>query len=316
MHVVTLADLIRRTISRALAESNKTAPSFLATSELMVWLSQGYREIVRRTHLYTKTMAANLAAGAFQAAPTDQLDRLVWHQNALRVRSGAGVIPSPLRERTYEYLESVFPALDATNAGTPSDWGWDESSGTKRLILLPPPSVGVTDGLRLDYVADPGDFDRLYDPDALTAAVVNASATVTLGTSITGLVQVDDAFGVKASAEELPSRWYRVSSIAAPTAPVMTEVYAGATNAAALFTFSQVSPLEWLRPGLIEYAPVEFALAEYHQREEGEQAAEPYRQNFENEIQRIVREMGQRPGVVYQKRQSLDFAGMRSRFGT
>jgi len=311
INVIPAAELIQDVVQRALGEDAKASPSFLPQSLLLRWLSEGYQEIVRRTKILTSEMTANLLTSAVHPAPTDILDRLVWHDEAMRVKVGEDW--HTLRERDWRYVRNIYGDLTALDGvDVPACWAWDERASDLQILILPPALAAVTNGLKLDYVRDPGALSRLYDPDTATCAVTNGDATVTFAASIEGLVEEDDVFGVKADADSLPTRWYRLDEVTDTLHVELSEVYAGVTNGTALFTLSQVSPVEWKRPNLVKFAPSEYALARYFQREEGESAAGLYRQAFQLELARIVRAMGERPGLALQRADATKrFPGLR-----
>lgn len=296
MNAVTVAEIIRDVVQRALGDDAKSAPSFLPSSLLLRWIAESYRLINARTKILHAEFTGTLEAVA--DGPTDIQDRLVTSAGALRIKpSGAWV---SMKERTWDYVRQLWPDLDgADTAEVPDSWAWDDRASGK-LLILPPPQASVANGLKLDYVQDPGALERLYDPDTATCSITTGSATVTFGASIAGRVLAGDAFGVKADAESLPSSWIKVLSVDNATTITLASVYEGVTDAAALFTLSQVSPIEYRRPGLVRFAPSEYVLAKYTEREEGPQAAAGYYGAFEAEIRRIAIEAGNRPGIVHQ----------------
>ena len=299
MNVVTVADLIRDVVQRVLNEDAKADANFLPSNLLLRWIGDAYQELARRTHCLTAQHTGNLLAQASHTAPSGILDRMIWHKDALRVKVGADWYP--LKERDWAYVRGLYSDLDDLDgAEVPDSWAWDERSATPAILILPPPLTAVASGFILDYVLDPGPITRLYDDDTATASVTNGSATVTFAASIEGLLEVGDTFGVKSSATALPTRWYKVATVTDTLHVELSETYAGVTNAAALFTLSQVSLIEWKRPGLVNYAPSEYVLARYWQsRSEGDQWLR-YRQAFDLEVARINKAISLRPGLAMQ----------------
>ena len=292
---ICLAQLRRNCITRIQGEFTKTGVD-IGPDMLDPWLSEAYVEIAR-LGLYVKTDTQALVADQVRyARPSDILDLLISGDGAARVKSSAGRI-SNVPQRTWGYMVDRygdFANLDGLHG--PGGWCWAQDD-PEQIVLFPPPLSSVASGLVLDYVAHPGELSRVYDSDSATCSVTNGSAVVTFASSISGLIEADDTWGIKADADSLPTRWYRVSSIDSTTQITLSSTYAGATDAAALFTASQASVLEWKRPGLIQYAPVEYALARVAQMEQGEQAAEPYRQIWAAALARISIEGRRRPGL-------------------
>lgn len=296
---ISLAQLRRRAITRIQGELAKSS-DFLTPDILDPWLSDAYIEIQRRVALLTgsNTQELTLDTARF-SRPGDMLDNMVLGDHSVRVKDAGGNVMH-LAERTWEYMLERYG--DFTNPSShhgPKEWTWDINDQEK-IIVQWPVIATVANGLIIDYVKQPAELNRTYDDDTATVTVTNASATVTFAASISGLVEADDVFGVKANADSLPTRWYRVLSVDSTTQITLTENYAGATDSAALFTLSQVSEIEWARPGLVRYAPVEYALVLAAQMEQGESAAMIYRQTWELEIERIREESRRRPGLQFE----------------
>lgn len=305
INVVTAADLLRELIVRATSEEAKQHP--LLTSSLgLRWLADGYREIVRRTKLLMSQYTGDLAASVSQTAPTDILDRLT-PDNALSVLDTSGKACRPI-ERTWEDLRGDYRnfVFDPGVAG-PVAWGWDERADEPAILLCPPPPTAVSGGLLLDYIKDPGPLARINDTNG-TVRVTNGSAVVDNIVAATDAslpnspIAARDAFGQKASLDELPTEWYRILSIdGSGSFFTLSEAWQGATSATSLCTIAQVSPVEYKRPGLVRYAAVEWALARWWETQEGgENAAVEAQALFEFQIKRIMNTIGNRSGIKLQ----------------
>ena len=299
VNVVTAADLVRDIVQRVLNEDAKANADFLPPTLLLRWIADAYVEITRRTKLLTATHKTDLLPQGSQPAPDDILDRMVWHDRALRVMDNSGNWTA-LKERDWTYISKFYPLFDYSPSGNPVDWCWFEGKSTPTILIVPTPS-GITAGLfNLDYIQDPGPINRLYDDDTATAGVVQGDATVTFASSISGLLLAGDVFGVKADKSSLPTKWYKIASVSNSLHVELTEVYAEVTDGTALFTTSQVSPLEWARPNLVRYAPSEYVLMKYWQGRAADDTWSKYAQAFEGEIQRILMQMNYRPGLKLQ----------------
>ena len=298
MIVMPVAILVRELVARATMQDAKSNP-FLTDSVSMRWLGEGYREIVRQCaqagyRVYNKTMNADLQAQALQDGPSDCLGRLTIGSGALMIRREVGGHAFPAVQRSWGYMRQTWGDFTGSEVGTAGrshhpiayDWCFDENSSG--IVIQPTPRVAVAGGIVLDYVGNPGALWRNYDPDAATVAVVNGSATWTFVDDITGLIQAGDAVGVKGDAASLPSRWYLIASADSANQVTTTEAYEGVDNATALFTASQVSPVEAQWPGLCEFAPVAGALFKFWQTQAGEAGAQGFRQEFMAEVGRII----------------------------
>lgn len=269
-----LALLRQRTIARLQGEWAKSSDTF-TPDQIDPFLSDAYREIQREAMLWKKVHSVSLTAGptvTSYARPTDMLDRLTPSMHAARFIDADGNT-AHVDERTWSYMREKYGELDNPHQRYgPADWSWDEADPEKFVVMYPPLQAGT---FKLDYIVDPGDLSRVYDPDTAdaTVEVTNGSAAITFSGNITGLVAAGDAFGVKSGDDALPTIWYRIASIDSATEATLTENYAEATNAAAPFTCAEVSRLEYIRPALIRFAPVDYALAKLIAIEEGEDAA-------------------------------------------
>ena len=327
--VIPVAELLRDMVQQALGEDRK-ASDHIPVSLALRWFSDAYRELVRRVQFLTATYTIDLSTSVTQAGPADLLDRLTVGERALRVKTPQGHW-NHLTLRDWEYARKVYQDfVFAPPMGHPEDWTWDERT-PGQILVLPPSPAAVAQGFCLDYIQDPGPLTRLYDDDTAACAVVSGSATVTFAASVAGLVQAGDVFGVKADATQLPSAWYKVASVAGNGLTItLSEPWADVSNAAALFTLSQVSLCEYKRPGLCTFAPVAYALFKYWEREDQARSIN-YRISFyggmvpqkkgpplqvPGELQRVAQASSDRPGM---KRATTNtyaaYAGVRSRIG-
>ena len=327
--VITLADLLRDLTQQAVGDARKRA-DFLPQSLAFRWLSDGYRELVRRVQFLTNTYTANLTTSVDQAAPADILDRLTFGYEACRVTDSHGH-EHPLKLRDWDYVRLGYPNLSFPHPhGFPHDWAWDEAN-PGQLLILPPSPWAISNGLSLDYIQDPGTLWRLYDDDVAQCAVVNGSPVVNLASAMPYPFQVGDVFGVKWNAQDLPDAWYKITQVNTTTQITLSEPYAGASNATALFTMSQVSPCEWKRPALCAYSPVVYALFKFWERENQDRSIN-YRISFyggtlqqkqggkaqpvavDGELARIAKACGDRPGLEEPGKNVVQaYAGNRAR---
>ena len=327
VNVISAADLLRDLVQQALGEDRKAA-DHIPTSLALRWLSDSYREIVRRVQFLQGLFIADLTAGALsQPGPTDILDRLTIGEGALRVKDAQGIW-RPLNLRDWKFSRDHYLNLGSPLTGEPIDWTFDEVN-PGNISVMPPAPVTIASGLILDYVKDPGPLSRIYDDPLATCSVVNGSDIVTFGVSVTGRVLEGDVFGVKTDLDALPDIWYRVASVAADGLTItLSDVWADITQPAALFTLSQVSPCEWTRPGLCLYAPVQYALWKYWTREDQARAMNyqiafwggsvPQKKGpamaVDGELQRIAKACGDRPGLdMLGKNITTAYAGNRAR---
>ena len=293
MSLLPAISLIRRFIGLATSETDAKTHPLIIQSTALQWLSEGYREIVRRAavrsaRVHQAEFIGDLAVAATQTGPSDCLDHLVIGDKSLMLAGSGGQVSGWPNLRSWNYMRDRHGAFSATAgpAAIQRDWCFDQRTAGA-LVIQPAPSEAVTDGLILDYVKDPGDLSLIYDDDTATVSVTNGSTTWTFASSMTGLIDTNCVIGVKASASELPTRWYRVASVSGLTVET-TEAYAGTTSASALFTASEVSAVELLHPGLCAYAPVFYALFQYFTMQEGGEAAVGHMAAFDADIERII----------------------------
>lgn len=295
---ITLANLRRQVISRVQAEHVKASDLFPADL-LDVWLTEAYIELQRDLRLVTATYTQDLTKDTVRfTAPSDILDHMVLPQWGVRVKSPDGCF-GYLNERLWLHMTELYGDFSNPNSiYGPVDWCWDGNDQT-RIVVFPPANTTVTSGLMMDYVVDPGELTGGYDPDTATCSVANGSTTVTFASSISGRVVAGDAFGVKAAADELPSRFYLIASVDSTTQITLDTAYTGTTDSAALFTLSPCSIIERKRPGLVRYAPVEYAMYRARQLHDGDEAAMATLSIWNNEKQRIREQSNYRPGLAF-----------------
>lgn len=295
MNFIPLALLQRMVISRFRAEFAKES-DLLSSEHINELISNAYVELVRDSWLLTASVTRATTATAFAfSMPDDVLDQLITR---IRVRDSSGHFVSPGPERrSWDFMRDHYGDFsNPSGLVGAADWAVN-ADNQEQLIVQNTPGIVHATGLAIDYVQNPGDLGDVYDQEAVTVAVTNGSTLVTFASTIAGLVLADMAFGVKAAADQLPRRWYRIASIGSTVTATLSEVYAGVTQGAATFVASPVSPLEYKRRGLVRYAPVEYAMMMLADVEEGTKAAEPYGKLWAAQLARIRSESYAAPGL-------------------
>lgn len=245
-------------------------------------ISDAYLAIQREVRLYWKRFDQNAVAGTVPyTLPGDILDLALHPLRPLRIDTGSGtgadrfVYPSP-RDWSYmldEYGDFAGPwSAGALPADFAIEEGFVQADGIDvgRFLVCPPPPTDVTDGVSLHYLAHTGKLTTviLDSDESLTALVTSNSKTVTLSGTPTPTMVAGMAFGVRAVADAtcLPTKWYRVQSVAGAVL-TLSSVYAEATNGAAKFCVSDCSPIEWIAPGLVKIEDIaNYVLADHLDR--------------------------------------------------
>jgi hypothetical protein len=301
MQFIPLAILQRHLISRTRGMFTKST-DFLTTEQIDELISEAYVEIVRQTQCLTSSDSQTTStSNPRYAAPADILDQLVTRL-AVKIRDNEFAYPD---RRTWDFMRELYGDFSIpAGAQGPRDWSF-AGDNQEQLIVMYPPESAVADGLIVDYVQNPGELTGVYDQSAITVAFTNGSPAITFSASIAGNVLADMAIGRKSAAAALPTKFYRLLSIDGATTATLTENFAEVTDAAALFVASPVSPLEYKRPGLVRYAPIEYARARIIELDEGSEAAMSAFEAFERELARIKRQSGAAPGLVFREPNAL-----------
>lgn len=287
---------------------NKAGSSFHYTDPwLLNMLNVQFEAIQDRMDFSPKeaTVAGPTAGTESYPFPTDLFSYKVQD---IRVAASGGFANGSvlLTQRNRDFMRETYNLEDAgtSQQGTPADWSVDP--GNKRNFSLRPiPSYTVSSGIRIDYIFRPSPFGgtAVWRPGklatAITAAVTNGSATVTLNAAHdTSFVAAGDAFGViptknrdeAAIADESPIEWYEVLT-AVTTAITLTETYTGETIASgANVIFAKVHDLEADLPGKLGWAPVWLAAADILDADQP-QTAQTLRQKAERKLEFLNRDI-------------------------
>lgn len=283
-----LAQLRRAIVARITTEWRDSVDSY-SVSQIDTWINDAYLSIQRKLMILKAGTTQNLVAGQYAYdAPSDILDKMtvVNGVQALSV-TGERII---LRRMTWDDIREKYGVLAQVIPGTPDNWAFSEIADDT-IVVLPPPDATIPNGLCLDYIVRPSEMSRVYQPASITASVTSGSPTVTFSASIAGNVEAGDEFGVS-DGTEIPFKWYRVLEIVNNTQITLSLPYTSATASGQSFAISETSQLERRRPGLIGYAPVEYALLQARLMDDGpeNQGAILQSQLWQAELDRIKQE--------------------------
>jgi len=277
LNIITLADLERMSIAQIRRVFKKTDES-VDRDLLRPLISEAYVELQTESQIYQKLHTADTVQNRnYYDLPTDLLDELIEEESVM-VKTGASTW------RRFPDLQKLewpdFTALfgDFSNPNNSNDLSYwsighhnfntDANAAFRQMILMGPPGTAYTGGLRFHYTPHPGTLLNVYDQTTIKATFTQNDKTVTFDASMSGNVAADQAIGLNADTDSLPTKWYRIASVTDTTNIELDTNFAESGGSAKNFVVSDVSPLENYRPGLIMYAPVDYVIWKYAEMEE------------------------------------------------